>query len=375
MTALFDPQSSLPSAAGEAEAGVDASLPRVQRVLLVDDSLVVRSVLERILRSHSGFDVVASVDNVGKAMQALDAMAVDIIILDIEMPGGSGLDALPDLLARSGAARVLVLSSLCAQGGEQAMRALALGAHDTLEKPSRGRLAGAFEQELLRRLGCDHVPIGHDPAPRSAPTARLPEIAARAVDCIAIGASTGGIPALHALFAELDHAISAPILITQHLPHGFMPFLARQLSQSSGRAVQVARNGQQLEAGDIILASGEAHLALRRIGGGIRIAFDTGQDHGAYYPAVDPMMESVAACYGEGAVAVILSGMGRDGLIGCGAIARAGGYILAQDSASSTIWGMPGAIVRANLARHCLPAAQIGRAINRMTGAAPGAAA
>lgn len=374
MTALFDPQYSSFAPAADAEGSSDAASPSAQRVLLVDDSLVVRSVLERILRGHSGFDVVASVDNVERAMTALDAMHVDIIILDIEMPGGSGLDALPDLLARSGHARVLVLSSLCERGGEQAMRALALGAHDTLEKPSRGRMAGAFEHELMRRLGHGGSIRATNIPALTTPPARLPAIAPRPVDCIAIGASTGGIPALHALFAALAADIGAPILITQHLPSGFMPFLADQLTHSCGRTVQVARNGQSLNPGDIVLASGEAHLALRRIGSSVRIAFDTGQNHGPYFPAVDPMMESVAACYGEGAVAVILSGMGRDGLIGCTAIAQAGGYVLAQDSASSTVWGMPGAVARAQLARHCLPADQIGQAINKMSRTMAGAA-
>jgi two-component system chemotaxis response regulator CheB len=322
--------------------------------MLVDDSLVVRSILERIVDQRPGLKICASVASAHDALEYLAREPVDVVVLDIEMPGMNGIDALPHILKRAEKARVLILSSNCVEGGPAAIDALALGASDTLAKPGRGSFSGRFAEVLTERI----MTLGHQrDFPATVPVAErlAPAPAAFAIDtdqpieCIAVAASTGGIPAFANFLAHLDPRISAPILLTQHLPDAFMEFYAKQIATMTARRVRVAEAGMAVERGCIYLAPGDAHLLVAN-GRRREIALDRRVVDNGCCPSADPMLDSVAEIYGKGGVAVILSGMGRDGVIGAARLKEAGGTIFAQAPESCVIWGMPGAVAKAGIA-------------------------
>lgn len=331
-------------------------------VLIVDDSLVMRSVLQRIVENSPGFKVSGSVAGAQAALDHLASHSADIIILDIEMPRRSGLDALPDLIAASGQARVLVLSSHCAEGAPATVKALALGASDTLSKPGQHLFNDQFTA-LLRQ----HLHVLADAARVS--SQGMPPILARpvspdsALGCLAIGSSTGGISAIHDLLKALDPRVDAPILITQHLPATFIPYLVRQIGDLGLRPAHIAQDGVAIAPGHIYCAPGDSHIGLQRHGAEVRIALAPHWPDSAYRPSVDPMFMAVAQCFGARGAGVMLSGMGSDGLAGAQMLADCGAPIYAQDAKSSTVWGMPGAVARAGLASVVLPPAQIAQFI------------
>lgn len=328
---------------------------RTVRVMLVDDSLVVRSILERIVDQRPGLEICASVASAQDALDYLAREPVDVVVLDIEMPGMNGIDALPHILARAEKARVLILSSNCVEGGPAAIDALALGASDTLAKPGRGSFSGRFAEVLTDRI----LTLGHRrdyPAPIPVAERRASAPVALAIDtdqpieCIAVAASTGGIPAFTSFLANLDPRITAPILLTQHLPDAFMEFYARQIATMTARRVHVAAAGMIVEPGHIYLAPGDAHLLVVANGRRREIALDHRPVDNGCCPSADPMLDAVADVYGKGGVAVILSGMGRDGAVGAARLKQAGGTVFAQAPESCVIWGMPGAVAKAGIA-------------------------
>ncbi|MBO9697928.1 MAG: chemotaxis-specific protein-glutamate methyltransferase CheB [Sphingopyxis sp.] len=330
-------------------------MARTVRVMLVDDSLVVRSILERIVDQRPGLKICASVASAHDALDYLAREPVDVVVLDIEMPGMNGIDALPHILERAEKARVLILSSNCVEGGPAAIDALALGASDTLAKPGRGSFSGRFAEVLTERI----MTLGHrqdHPAPVPVAERRAPAPAMLAIDtgqpieCIAVAASTGGIPAFTNFLAHLDPRISAPILLTQHLPDAFMEFYAKQIATMTARRVRVAAAGMAVEPGCIYLAPGDAHLLVVANGRRSEIALDHRPVDNGCCPSADPMLDSVAEVYGKGGVAVILSGMGRDGAVGAARLKEAGGTVFAQAPESCVIWGMPGAVAKSGIA-------------------------
>lgn len=316
--------------------------------MLVDDSLTVRSVLERIFSMTPGFSVCASVSSAADALAWLVTGRVDVIILDIEMPGMTGLAALPQILDQCARARVLILSSIGEAGGPAAVEALALGASDTLAKPGRGSFAGKFTDVLLHRVRM----LAAEPiATRPARVIREPlapkPVQFETVDrlrCIAVAASTGGIPAFASFLANLDPAIDAPILLTQHLPDAFIGYYAQQIAQASGRKVHVAEGGMRIERHTVYLAPGNAHLSLAQVGRHVEIILDRNPVANGCCPSADPMFAAVAEVYGDEAVGVVLSGMGRDGADGAAQLRARGGIVLAQAPESCVVWGMPGAV-------------------------------
>lgn len=358
-------------------ASAGEPLSGATRVMLVDDSIVARSILEHIIESEGPFKVVASLPTAAEAIEALPSSRPDIIVLDIDMPGMSGLTALPIILGKAHGARVLILSANCEEGGPAAVEAMARGAADTLIKPGRGTFVGRFGQTLINRL---HA-LGHTEAPPAPDAITVSAIAPRAaralhsqtISAIGIGASTGGIMAINAFLSALPRTIDCPILITQHLPGGFMPFFADQLLRLFGRPVKVADDGMAVKAGHIYLAPGEGHIALSQIKGGVRIMIDRSPAPSGATPSVDPMLSTMAEVYGDKACGVILSGMGRDGIEGARRLRTKGGVLLAQDIESCVVWGMPGAVVREGLADTVGNPASLAKALAAMI--LPGAAA
>ena len=335
-------------------AATEVASPRSVRVMLVDDSLVVRSILERIVEQRPELKICASVASAREALAYLACEPVDVVVLDIEMPGMNGIDALPHILERAQGARVLILSSNCVEGGPAAIDALALGASDTLAKPGRGSFSGRFAEVLTDRiltLGQQQVPL---PILCALPQVTSPSPAkvdaVQSVDCIAVAASTGGIPAFSNFLAHLDPRVTAPILLTQHLPDAFMEFYARQIATMTARRVLVAEAGTRIQPDHIYLAPGDAHLLVVAGAHGAEIALDRRPVANGCCPSADPMLDSVASFYGKGGVAVILSGMGRDGAQGAARLKAEGGTVFAQAPESCVIWGMPGAVSKAGIA-------------------------
>ena len=354
-------------AAAEPAAGRSGAI----RVMIVDDSQIARAVLSRMLSQHKDFEVVATAGNAAEALAALRSLWVDIVLLDVEMPGTSGLEALPDILRDGRGARVLVVSSVTEDGAEATVRALALGAADTLPKPGAGSFAGRFSEVLVARLRAigrsgvsDEGPLAAVEPPRRAVSSfTLRAMPSGRLGCLALGASTGGLHALSEFLRALPTEIGVPIVLTQHLPPVFMPFFARQIEAASGRLARVAEEGQVLHPERILIAPGEAHLGLVRRGSEVRVRLSEEPASSGCRPSVDPMLRSMAEAYGEAGLGVVLSGMGRDGLAGGMRLVESGGAIIVQDEATSAVWGMPRAVAEAGLASAVLPPAELARRV------------
>lgn len=340
----------------------DAAAAAVPRVLIVDDSAVARAVLSRFVTSEDRFALAAAVPDARRALEFLSRERVDVILLDLEMPHTHGIDALPQLIAAGQGARVLVVSSAAADGAAVTMRALALGAADTLVKPAAGAFASRFGEVLLARLDLLAAPRAATvEAPRRAihPPVPLP-----AFDAIAIGASTGGIHALASLLGEVPAEVRQPIFVTQHLPPAFSPYFAAQVQMSARRPAAIAVDRTRAVAGRLLVAPGTAHLTVSGRGPeDALVRLSTAAVPTGNLPSVDPMFASLAAVYGPRLLAIVLSGMGRDGLEGARAVRAAGGTVLVQDRATSVVWGMPGVVADAGLALAVLPPDALGRSI------------
>ena len=339
--------------------------------MIVDDSTVARAVLSRMIESDPAFEIAAVAGTAEAAVDALGECRVDIVLLDLEMPGAGGLKSIPRIIAAAAGAKVMIVSSLAEEGAEQTVAALALGAADTLPKPGTGRFNGKFSEILLgklKALGYASVPA---PAPtdshKGGPRALLRAMPTDPIDVLAIGASTGGIHALGVLFQALPKRIGVPILVTQHLPIPFIAVFARQLGAIAQRQAVVAEDGMELRPDLILLAPGDAHLTLEPAKNGVVVRLTHGRSSSGCMPSVDPMLASVGAIYGGGALGVVLTGMGRDGVEGASRLVACGGSVIAQDEASCAVWGMPRAVLEAGLASAVLAPDKIARRIASRT--------
>ncbi|MHA6768562.1 chemotaxis protein CheB [Sphingobium ummariense] len=335
------------------------SEPVAVRTLVVDDSVVVRTVIERILNSDPGFRVLHKTNSAEHALAYLRGEQVDLILLDIELPGQSGLAALPAILAAAPRAKVVILSGNVEEGSAAAVEALALGASDILAKPGSGSFGEQFPQALIERLARLFGPraVRGEAAPRpQAPQAP----AAQPLACLGVGASTGGIHALSRLFQGLDQPLGVPILLTQHLPASFTYYFAQQLARMTDLRICVAEPGDVLQPDTVYVAPGDASIQLRRgLHGRVMILLDPQRTPSGNLPGVDPMFSAMARVFGAGAAGIVLTGMGRDGTAGARDIVAAGGWIVAQDEASSVVWGMPGSVANAGLSCALLEPAAI----------------
>ena len=323
------------------------------RVLVVDDSLIVRSAFSRLIEQEEALVLAAAVSTAEDALQLLASEKVDVILLDLEMPGMGGLGALPKMIERASEAKILVVSSFTADGAEATVEALALGATDTLQKPASGGFDQSYREKLVAKIRA----LGRKPLRRTAKaatTAGTPPPVLRPASrhratVVAIGASTGGIHALGQLFGALP-AINVPILVTQHLPGSFVEAFRQQLQEVSGLPTICCKDGEPLVPGRIFIAPGDAHMVVVEKGTGHVVTLDRRPAPSGCMPSVDPMFASIAITHGPAALGVVLTGMGRDGTEGAVELAAAGGTLLVQNEASSAVWGMPGSIARAGLA-------------------------
>jgi len=347
--------------------------------MICDDSVVIRSALTRILESDPAIRVVARVANGRAAIDALKLHTIDVVVLDIEMPVMDGLTALPLLLAADPGLRVIMASTLTTRGADIAMRALRLGAADYIPKPSAVAVAadGNFGTELiakvkgLAKLRNLQRPAGATPAAASrlaaAPLALRPPSRQLPL-LLAVGSSTGGPNALFTLVQALSPKLKVPVVITQHMPVAFTAILAAHIDKLGVLPCVEATEGARLQPGHILLAPGDRHLLVRRDAAGLFAGLSDAPAENFCRPSVDPMLRSAAEATDGRTLVVILTGMGHDGTAGTSAVVEQGGSAIAQDEATSVVWGMPGAVARAGLAHAVLPLAQIGPKILAMCG-------
>ncbi len=337
------------------------------RVLVVDDSTVIRRLLSDSLVTDSQIEVCGTAANGKIALAKIPQLNPDIITLDMEMPEMDGITTLVELRKLYPKLPVIMFSTLTQRGAVATMDALSKGANDYVTKPANvGSVNAAMQSvrnELVPRIkafcgwACP-APDNALPIQTKTPRSRL-ATASKRIDAVVIGSSTGGPNALQAVITRLPASFPVPILIVQHMPPIFTKHLAERLNQLSELNVIEASNGDSIHAGGVWLAQGDFHMQLGRVGTDIRVRLNQGTPENSCRPAVDVLFRSAASVYGGNLMSVVLTGMGQDGARGCESIRDAGGHVLVQDQASSVVWGMPGAVARAGLADNTLPLSQI----------------
>jgi two-component system chemotaxis response regulator CheB len=361
------------------------------RVMVVDDSAVIRGLISRWIASEPDMVVAASLRTGLDAVNQIERVNPDVAVLDIEMPELDGISALPLLLAKKRNLIIIMASTLTRRNAEISFKALSLGASDYIPKPESTREASAaeiFHHDLIqkiRSLGAKvrrvapaspasplapafdrarepatRAPVAHPPLLRRAFSAQAPRV-------LLIGSSTGGPQALMALVGEIGAVIDRfPVLITQHMPPTFTTILAEHLARASHRPAREAVDGEIVRAGQIYLAPGGCHMRVARHGAEVAIALDDGPPVNFCKPAVDPLFASAIDVWQGAILAVVLTGMGSDGMRGGKEIVAAGGSVIAQDEATSVVWGMPGAAANAGICAAILPLGQIAPKLVRL---------
>ena len=361
-----------PPVAGDGNAGA-ARL----RVLVVDDSVVIRRMLVGAIDADPALRVVGTASNGRLALAKLESSPCDLITLDVEMPEMSGLEALHAIRRSYPTLPVLMCSSLTERGAATTLEALAAGANDYVAKPAAGKPLGEFALELtdkLKALGRRirkpveaPVPAGPLVVPARSPVILLASrsSAAEPAAAVAIGVSTGGPNALAEVIPNLPANLAAPVFIVQHMPAVFTKMLADRLGRAAALPVQEARHGDEVLPGHVYIAPGDWHMTLVRDGRRVTLSLNQDPPENSCRPAVDPLLRSFATVYGASGLGVIMTGMGRDGFHGCELIRAAGGRVLAQDEATSVVWGMPGFVAAAGLAEEVVPLSGMAAAIAR----------
>jgi two-component system chemotaxis response regulator CheB len=346
---------------------------RKTRILIADDSAVMQSLLRSVVCTGAGLEVAGTAANGEAALSAIETIRPDLVLLDVEMPVMDGLVTLRKLRARGHKMPVIMCSSLTQRGAKVTIEALAGGASDYVAKPAgqAGREAAirALARELIPKIkaltvqlppppqaafpGTSRMPLVFPlvPLPKAQPISSVPVV-------LAIGVSTGGPAALDILLPALPASFPLPVLVVQHMPELFTRLLAERLNGRCPLQVREAVEGEPVRVGTVYIAKGNWHMevvAAARTSTPPTLRLHQGAPENHCRPAVDVLFRSAAAVYGAGVLAVVLTGMGSDGMLGCRVICEHGGSVLAQDQASSTVWGMPGAVANAGLAHKVLP--------------------
>jgi two-component system chemotaxis response regulator CheB len=339
------------------------------RVFLVDDAAVVRRVVSSALNRDAALEVVGTAADGQIALSRLPDLQPDVVILDLEMPVMDGLETLVALRKTHPRLPVIMFSRFTQRGVEATVHALTLGADDYVPKPGDGLDVGRCVEEMLipkiKLLGRRAAEPGKAETQTVAVSAAgRPAVRAvskpQRVELVAIGASTGGPNALAELMPAFPADWTTPIAIVQHMPPDFTARLAERLSAKSRLRVREGAAGEPVSAAQAWIAPGGHHLVLRRAGEAVRLALNQEPRVNSCRPSVDVLFRSAAEVYGPGVLAVVLTGMGQDGLRGCECVRAAGGQVIVQDEASSIVWSMPGAVAQAGLAEQVLPLQHLG---------------
>ncbi len=340
------------------------------RVLVVDDAVVVRRIVTDVLAAEPAIEVVGSAPNGRVALDLIPRLAPDLLTLDVEMPEMDGLATLTEVRRLHPRLPVVMFSTLTERGAAVTVEALLRGANDYVTKPANvGSVAEAKQrvrEQLVPKIAA-LCPGGQQPGPRPAATSRpdpppgrpdrppgraRPGTARRTppVSLVVVGVSTGGPNALAGLVPQLPGDLRAPVVVVQHMPPMFTGLLAERLDAQARLRVAEGVDGAEVRPGQLWIAPGDRHLLTVQRGGVTRLRTSAAPPENSCRPAVDVLFRSAAAAHGPGVLAVVLTGMGADGLRGCEHVAAAGGQVVVQDEASSVVWGMPGAVARAGLA-------------------------
>jgi two-component system chemotaxis response regulator CheB len=345
------------------------------RVMVVDDSVVVRKIVTDVLSEDPGIEVVGTAVNGKVALSKLTQLEPDLITMDIEMPEMNGIEAVRAIRGTRNRVPIIMFSTLTERGATATLDALSAGANDYVTKPANvGSVAqsmGSVREQLIPKIKAltgrvvaaaaprpaAAVPPPRPAAPRSAPPAR-PAV-------LVIGSSTGGPEALAKLLPQLPASLPVPVLVVQHMPPVFTRQFAQRLDRLCALRVVEATDGVPLQPGTVHLAPGDHHLVVRPGRGTHTTGLHQGPPENFCRPAVDPLFRSAVAAYDGAVLGVVLTGMGSDGRNGAGDVRAAGGTVLAQDQASSVVWGMPGAVTQAGFADEVLPLDRVAEAIQR----------
>jgi two-component system, chemotaxis family, protein-glutamate methylesterase/glutaminase len=353
--------------------------PTKKRVLLVDDAVVVRKALSLAIAQDHDLEVAGTAVNGRVALAKFPTLKPDIVLLDFEMPEMDGLATVRELRKIDTRVPIIMFSSLTERGASVTLEALSLGATDYVTKPSNVNLTAtldAISRELIPKIrALCHLPEGNaSPLPPTrpilptppTPIVHRPRVLAP-VQVVAIGVSTGGPDALARLLPSLPAHFPVPIVIAQHMPAIFTSLLAARLSAKSALPVRECVSGEPLTPGCAIIAPGDFHMMLVQQDGLVVLKTNQGPKENFCRPSVDVLFRSVARVFAGRSLAVVLTGMGQDGLKGCETLRNLGARIYVQDEASSVVWGMPGFVARSGLADKILPLDQIGAEIVRAT--------
>ncbi|MBL9090395.1 MAG: chemotaxis response regulator protein-glutamate methylesterase [Planctomycetaceae bacterium] len=338
------------------------------RVLVVDDSIVIRRLLSDILGADPEIELAGVAQNGRIALAKLPQINPDVVTLDIEMPELDGLRTLTELRKSYPKLPVIMFSTLTERGAVATLDALSFGASDYVTKPANvGSVAAAMQsvrEQLIPKIkalfaAANPEAVRVTPRPAVVPRPPAAFVVPQRCDIVAIGSSTGGPQALTAVLRQLPAEFPIPIVIVQHMPPVFTQHLANRLNQECAIAVREATEGALVEPGKALLAPGDYHMELTRRGTSVVAHLQQGPPENSCRPAVDVLFRSAAQLYGKHCQGVVLTGMGQDGLRGAERIVDAGGSVVAQDAATSVVWGMPRAVAEAGLARQTLPLAAI----------------
>lgn len=358
------------------------------QVLLVDDSAAIRGILRKAVDGESDMHVCGAVSDGQQAVQVYGELRPDIVIMDVEMPVLDGIGALRQILESDPYARIIMCSSITEAGGDTTLEALRIGAIDYLLKPTSNTIFTApdqFQQALLEKIrtgarkpgrgrGADHSPKAETPAATLSAskkngtlyTLRAAPPSFHKADMIAIGSSTGGVQAIFDVLEGLGTTMpGVPIMITQHMPASFTRILANHIRQKTGMQSYEAEQGMRVEKNHVYIAPGGYHMEVEKKDKDLNIVLTQSPPENFCRPSVDPMMRSLLRANIPHILTVILTGMGNDGLSGARMAVEAGHMLIAQDEASSVVWGMPGAVATAGLCHAVLPLDQIGKYITR----------
>ncbi|MGK7903497.1 MAG: chemotaxis response regulator protein-glutamate methylesterase [Hormoscilla sp.] len=351
-------------------------MPKI-RILVVDDSVLVRRMVSNVLSEDPELEVVGVAANGRIALAKIPQVNPHLIVLDVEMPEMDGLETLGAIRRNYPKMPVIMFSALTERGASITLDAIALGATDYVTKPANTSSKEAalqyLRQQLIGKIKVFCTRGGDRPRTRVRPPlskvpARGPAKVLERVEIVAIGVSTGGPNALASLLPALPANFPVPVVIVQHMPPLFTKRLAQRLSQTCQLQVAEGFDGAEIRAGQVWLAPGDFHMVVEREGKNVRIRTHKRPPENSCRPAVDVLFRSLGNSYGAGTLAVVLTGMGQDGLAGCQCIREAGGQILVQDEASSVVWGMPGMVANAGLADRVLPLHQISSEIIKRSG-------
>jgi len=354
------------------------------RTLIVDDAVIVRKILTDTLQADPEIEVVGSASNGRLALMKVSQLKPDIITLDQEMPELSGTETLKILRKEFPEIPVIMFSAFTERGAALTLEALNLGASDYVTKPSNFDRGGTTKEEIyselrskIKVLGRKEEASGRPPyssVPKAALTEKiavepkkcpLAPMGQGPIDVLTIGVSTGGPNALAKVLPALPADLSVPVVVVQHMPPMFTRLLAERLDAQCALSVVEATEGMKVEAGTIYIAPGDYHLELVRSGADILTHLHQGPQENSCRPAVDVLFRSCVNVYGPRVLAAVLTGMGSDGFIGCQQIRQAGGRVLAQDEASSVVWGMPAYVAEGGLAEAIVPLDEIASELTR----------